>query len=196
MRRTIAAAVILGMGIVAMNTTGCTNSGADPVSQQAKTKTELIERGQYLVTIGGCNDCHTPKIMTEHGVDIDPTRMLSGHIKEEQIPAFDSKGVSKGILQANMNLTAWQGPWGISYAANITPDKESGIGNWTLEQFKMALRQGKSKGLAAARPLLPPMPWFNFAKMTDTDLEAMFAYLQSVPAVKNHVPAPQALAEQ
>ena len=164
MRRTIAAVAILSVSIITVYTTGCTNSGADIVIQQQKNKTELLERGQYLVTIGGCNDCHTPKMMTEHGVDIDPTRMLSGHIKEEKVPAFDVKGVSKGIVQANMNLTAWQGPWGTSFAANITPDKESGIGNWTLEQFKTALRKGKSKGLPATRPLLPPMPWFNFAK--------------------------------
>jgi hypothetical protein len=168
----------------------CTNTAEKTAEQKSETKGQLIKRGEYLVTIGGCNDCHTPKMMTDKGPALDPTRIMAGHIMEEVIPEFYPKASAQGIVQSNMNLTAWQGPWGTSFTANLTPDVESGIGNWTLDQFKIALRQGKSKGLPAARPLLPPMPWFNFINMPDEDVEAIFTYLQSLPPIKNFVPAP------
>ena len=85
-------------------------------------------------------------------------------------------------------MTAAAGPWGVSFAANLTPD-QSGIGTWTEEQFKKALTQGKFKGLDGARILLPPMPWFNFTELKDEDTKAIFAYLKSLPPVKNVVPA-------
>lgn len=190
MKTTIIA--LTGIVIAATAIASCMKSNSEPIEKQQEStenKTSQIKRGAYLITIGGCNDCHSPKVMTPNGPAADPQKLLSGHLQEEKVPAFDVKGVSKEILQTNMNLTAWQGPWGISFTANLTPDKETGIGNWTVEQFKRALREGKSKGLPAARPMLPPMPWFNYAHMTDEDLEAMFAYLQSLPAVHNQVPA-------
>lgn len=173
--------------------TGCTNNSktkAATGSTLTLSKDSLIKRGEYLVTIGGCNDCHTPKVFSEKGMGLDTKRILSGHPREEVLPEFFKDGVSKGIIQSNNGLTAWKGPWGISFAANITPDGESGIGNWTLEQFKTSLREGKAKGLPGSRMLLPPMPWFNFAVMSDTDIESVFEYLKSLPPVKNHVPAP------
>jgi hypothetical protein len=87
------------------------------------------------------------------------------------------------------HFTAAAGPWGVSFAANLTSD-ESGIGNWTEEQFFKAIREGKSKGMDNTRPLLPPMPWENFKNLTDDDLRAMFAYLKSTKPVRNVVPAP------
>lgn len=89
----------------------------------------------------------------------------------------------------NHHNTAAAGPWGVSYAANLTSD-ETGIGNWTLDQFRKALKEGKYKGLDGARMLLPPMPWPNFIRMTDADVEAIFVYLKSTKPVKNVVPAP------
>jgi hypothetical protein len=89
----------------------------------------------------------------------------------------------------NMGSTAAVGPWGTSFAANLTPD-DTGIGNWTEAQFVKCIREGKSKGLDGSRMLLPPMPWPGIAKMTDADLSAVFAYLQSIPPVKNAVPNP------
>lgn len=185
----ITTAITVGI-IVAI--VSCTNNTGNTAKEEEKKEThaQLVKRGQYLVTIGGCNDCHTPKTMTPQGVALDTTRILAGHIREEVLPTFYPKATSEGIVQSNMNLTAWQGPWGVSFTANLTPDKESGIGNWTLDQFKIALRQGKAKGLPGARPLLPPMPWFNFAEMPDEDVEAIFTYLQSIKPVKNFVPAP------
>jgi hypothetical protein len=93
-----------------------------------------------------------------------------------------------------MHNTAAVGPWGVSYAANLTSDP-TGIGNWTLDQFKKALREGKYKGLDGARMLLPPMPWPNFTKLSDADTEAIFAYLKSTTPVNNLVPSPSSLAE-
>jgi hypothetical protein len=86
-------------------------------------------------------------------------------------------------------LTMSVGPWGASFAANITPDA-TGIGSWTYEQFKIAMTQGKSKGIATARPLLPPMPWQNYVNMKDEDLRAVFAYLKSCKPIHNVIPQP------
>ena len=92
------------------------------------------------------------------------------------------------ILFSN-GLTAAVGPWGVSYAANLTPD-DTGIGNWKFEQFEIAIRKGKYKGIESNRPLLPPMPWQMISNMTDEDLKAVFTYLKSLPPVNNLVPAP------
>jgi len=86
------------------------------------------------------------------------------------------------------DLTAAAGPWGVSFAANITSD-QSGIGNWTEEGFIRAMREGKFKGIEGSRMLLPPMPWENFAKLTDEDIRAIYAYLKTTKPVYNVVPA-------
>ena len=88
----------------------------------------------------------------------------------------------------NPSVTAFIGPWGTSFAANLTPD-ESGIGTWTLENFKKAVREGKYRGVENSRPLMPPMPWQAFSSLSDKDVEAMFEYLRTIKPVKNIVPA-------
>ncbi len=157
----------------------------------ATTTADLVKQGEYLVLVGGCNDCHSPKIMSPQGPVPDPQRLLSGHPADEVLPALtDKKLVAPGQwVLFSPGLTASVGPWGTTFAANITPD-DTGIGNWTEAQFIKALREGKSKGLDGTRPILPPMPWPNIAKMKDEDLKAMFAYLKSLPPVKNVVPNP------
>ena len=147
---------------------------------------EAIARGKYLVTFGGCNDCHTPLRMTEKGPQPDGSRLLSGHPAGTQLPPPDLK--PGPWFAATAGMTAWAGPWGISYAANLTPDKDSGMGSWTEEMFLKSMRTGKHMG--AGRDLLPPMPWQGVAALTDNDLKAIFAYLRSIPAVANRVPAP------
>ena len=92
------------------------------------------------------------------------------------------------------DLTTAVGPWGVSFASNITSD-DTGIGNWSLEQFKISLTKGRFKGLENGRDLLPPMPWQNFANLTNEDLKAIYTYLQSTKPVKNVVPAPIPPAE-
>lgn len=164
---------------------------AQPNENKAESLQAKVKRGEYLVTASGCNDCHSPKIMTAMGPEPDPKRLLSGHDMNEKLPAVtDKKMIAPGQwMLFSSGLTAAVGPWGTSFAANLTPD-DTGIGAWDFNQFKKAIREGKSKGLDGTRPLLPPMPWFNVAKLTDDDLEAVFAYLKSIPPVKNSVPNP------
>ena len=82
--------------------------------------------------------------------------------------------------------TAFAGPWGISYSANLTPDKNTGLGIWTEDMFLKAMKTGKHMG--TSREIQPPMPWPWIGKATDEDLKAIFAYLQSIPPIVNHVP--------
>jgi Cytochrome c len=146
-----------------------------------------IAYGRHLVEVTGCGDCHTPKKMTNMGPVPDTTQMLSGHPASMPAPDVDRKEAEKKGLALTNDMTAWVGPWGISYAANLTPDS-TGIGNWSEAQFFRAMRQGKFKGLEGSRPLLPPMPWQDFALMNDEELKAIFAYLKSVKPVNNVVP--------
>ena len=85
-------------------------------------------------------------------------------------------------------MTAWAGPWGVSYTANLTSDPETGLGRWNADTFVKAIRNGRHEG--HGRELLPPMPARYYANLTDDDLKAVFAYLETVPAVKNRVPQP------
>ena len=149
----------------------------------------MVERGHYLVTIAGCNDCHSPKKMTPNGPVPDETRLLSGHPADEKLPEVPPNifGPDKWGAITNNNLTGWVGPWGISYTSNLTPDMETGTGVWNEELFIKILRTGKF--MAAGRDILPPMPWQEYAKLTDADLKAIFAYLKSLKPVKNQVPA-------
>ncbi|MGH7930527.1 MAG: c-type cytochrome [Candidatus Binatia bacterium] len=152
-----------------------------------------VERGKYLVTIGGCHDCHTPKMQGANGAPVlDEKRLLSGHPKKAPSPAWkpgDLQARGAGAITSPM-LTAWAGPWGVSFAINLTPDRETGIGEWSEEGFVRALRTGKHQGQPNGREILPPMPWENYKQMTDDDLKAVWAYLRSIPAVKNQVPFP------
>lgn len=151
---------------------------------------EKIKLGEHLVLTSACHDCHTPKKMTAKGQEFDFSRALSGHPANEPAPDVNRKEVEqKGLIVTN-TLTAWVGPWGVSYAANLTSDA-TGIGNWTEKQFFTAIREGKFKGLEKSRTLLPPMPWDMYKNMTDEELSAIFAYLKSTKPIKNVVPAPQ-----
>ena len=117
-----------------------------------------VARGKYLVTIAGCQDCHTPG--TFYGAP-DLARQLSG------------------------SELGWTGQWGTSYAANLTPDPSTGLGNYTEDDIVTAIRTGKKKSGA---PILPPMPWPNYAQFSDEDAYAVAAYLKSVPPVVHAVP--------
>jgi hypothetical protein len=161
-----------------------------PEEKPALSLKEMTERGKYLTTIGSCGDCHTPKIMTPEGPVFDTTRTLSGSPSDLKLPAIDETEITPGkwYLGAS-DLTAWIGPWGISYSANLTPDSATGTGTWTEELFIKILRSGKFMGVDAGRPIMPPMPWQTIRMMTDEDLKCVFAYLQSLPPIKNSVHA-------
>jgi mono/diheme cytochrome c family protein len=146
-----------------------------------------VKWGEHLVTIGGCNDCHTPKKMTPMGPQLDTSLALSGHPAQMPPPDVDRKEMEAKGLAVTQTLTAWVGPWGISYAANLTSDS-SGIGDWDENRFIYCIRQGKWEGLQGSRPLLPPMPWDMYRQMTDDELKAIFAYLKSTKPIKNNVP--------
>ena len=168
----------------------CNNTApASTASTTNTTPEDLVKRGEYLVTTMGCNDCHSPKRMGPNGPELIPELLLSGHHAETPIPKADLTSVKNGYLVMSPDLTAAYGPWGTSYAANLTSDS-TGIGLWTETQFATALKKGKAKGLDSNRMLLPPMPWTNFVNIKDEDLKAMFAYLKATKAVKNVVPPP------
>ncbi len=150
-----------------------------------------MKRGAYLIVSMGCDDCHSPKIMTDQGPVLDAEHRLSGYPAERPLPAVSKEGIKAGWILMVGDLTAAVGPWGVSYAANITPDPKTGIGNWTEEQFQRALREGKAKGLEKSRMLLPPMPWQNFRNLSDHDISAMYHYLKSIKPVENIVPEPK-----
>ncbi|HOZ40889.1 MAG TPA: c-type cytochrome [Flavobacteriales bacterium] len=187
----LVASALLVAGIV-IASSSCSDHG--PVATEADTavltgpgEAALVERGKYLVEIMGCHDCHSPKQMGPNGPYLDPERILSGYPADRPLPPQPVSHEGWALL--NMDLTAAVGPWGTTFAANITSD-ESGIGNWTEEQFERALKKGLYKGSEGSRPLLPPMPWQNYVNMSKEDVSAVFAYLKSTKPVANVVPAP------
>ncbi len=175
-------------GAAALLLASCSGPAEQAPAPEIPTVQEITARGKYLVNSMGCHDCHSPKLMGPKGPYPDPDRLLSGHPADEPLPPLDPKA-NPGWANLTMGLTAAHGPWGISFAANLTSDA-TGIGDWTEEQFKRALKQGLYKGIEGSRPLLPPMPWQNFAEVTDEDIHAIFTYLKSTKPVANVVPAP------
>ena len=146
-----------------------------------------VERGTYLVSMMGCNDCHTPWKMGPKGPEPDMTRALTGHPQEVVLPPAPPAS-GPWIWHGAATNTAFAGPWGVSFTANLTPDKETGLGSWTEEMFIATMRTARHQG--KGRPILPPMPVKMIGKATDEDLKSIFAYLQSLAPVKNKVPAP------
>jgi hypothetical protein len=148
--------------------TSCSNSSQKSVENNSAVNTlsseYIITRGEYLVTIMGCNDCHSPKKMGPNGPEMIPELLMSGYPSDRPIVKFNDPLLKEGFGMFYPDLTAAAGPWGVSFAANLTPD-QSGIGTWTEEQFKRALTEGKFKGIEGARMLLPPMPWFNYTSI-------------------------------
>lgn len=157
-------------------------------AQTVETEESPIKRGEMLVNAVGCHDCHSPKKMTDKGPIFDPDRLLSGHPANEALGAYDLE-TAKAYVLFSPGLTAAIGPWGTSFAANLTPD-DTGIGSWTETQFLTAIKHGKYKGMENSRPLLPPMPWQTISHLPESDLKAMFAYLKTIKPVQNIVPAP------
>ena len=185
-----------GLLLIGAYIISCKPQGTDPVamgdvaSVPVMTKEDSIKRGEYLSHIMGCNDCHTPKVMTEKGPALDMNRLLSGHPADEPLPAITDKkmiGPGQWVL-FNLGQTSATGPWGTSFSANLTPD-DTGLGAWTFENFEQAIRNGKFKGIDGSRMIMPPMPWQNYAAINDEDLANLWMYLKSIKPVKNVVPA-------
>jgi hypothetical protein len=170
--------------IVAVVTTAALGQEGKPRSAQRTP----VERGAYLVKAMGCNDCHTPWQMGENGPEPDWSRALTGHPESLVMPPPPELPEGPWLWIGGATNTAFAGPWGVSFSANLTPDPETGTGNWTEKQFVETLRTGRHLGIG--RPILPPMPWPMIGSLDDEDLKAIFAYLQSLPPVKNKVPQP------
>lgn len=169
----------------------CNEKKSKEVTVDEETvKTEsMTQRGEYLVNTLGCTDCHTPKKMTDQGPVHDMDKYLMGFDASQSLPPIpENVPIGPWVLFSG-DLTAAVGPWGTSYAGNLTPH-ETGIGNWSLEQFKKALREAKFKGLDDSRPIMPPMPK-HYAYLTDEDITAIFEYLKTIKPIDNVVPAYQ-----
>jgi hypothetical protein len=145
-----------------------------------------VKRGAYLVSIMGCHDCHTPFKMGPKGPEPDMTLALSGH--PEAMGALKPAPADKGpwVWSGAGTNTAYSGPWGVSYAMNLTPDENTGLGIWTEEMFVGAIRTGRHMG--TSRPIQPPMPWPVYRNATDEDLKAIYAYLRTIKPIKNRIP--------
>jgi mono/diheme cytochrome c family protein len=157
------------------------------VPATAQTTAEKIARGQYIVSTAGCHDCHTPWTMGPNGPAPDMTRALSGHPQDFKVP-LPPRLEAPWIAASAATNTAWAGPWGVSFTANLTPDPETGLGKWTQRNFVETIRTGRHMG--RGREVLPPMPILVYNNFTDEDLAAIFSYLQSIPAIRNRVPEP------
>jgi mono/diheme cytochrome c family protein len=153
-----------------------------------------VKRGGYLVNGMGCGDCHTPLKMGPAGPEPDKTRLLSGHPESLVMPPAPKLPEGPWLYSAAATFTAWAGPWGVSFTANLTPDRKTGLGDWTAQTFVDTIRSGRV--MAKGRQLLPPMPYPSLRNLTDADLRAIFAYLHSLPAIANRVPEPVPPATQ
>jgi mono/diheme cytochrome c family protein len=134
----------------------------------AKTQAaDDVARGKYLVSVAGCNDCHTPGYFFGKP---DESRYLGGSEVGFEIPGL-----------------------GVFHGPNLTPDKETGLGGWTDAQIVTALTTGKRPD---GRELAPIMPWHAFANFTKEDVNSIVAFLRTLPPISNKVPGPFSSAEQ
>ncbi|MDT3687965.1 MAG: c-type cytochrome [Pseudorhodoplanes sp.] len=120
-----------------------------------------IKRGEYLVTLGGCNDCHTPGYFFGKP---EMARFLGGSEVGFEIPGL-----------------------GVFYGPNLTPDPDTGLGKWSADEIVTAITKGRRPD---GRTLSPVMPWHAFAKLSRQDAYAIVAFLKSLPPVTNKVPGP------
>lgn len=154
----------------------------------ASPDADKVARGKYLVSTSGCHDCHTPFRLGPDGPEPDMSRMLSGHPEDLVMPPAPKLPKGPWLVTMSATNTAWAGPWGVSFTANLTPDPETGLGRWKLRNFVDTIRSGRHMG--RGRAILPPMPIAVYRNFTDEDLEAIFSYLRTIPAIENRVPEP------
>ena len=164
-----------------------TEAPAEPAKQSFGGFESQVKWGEHLVIIGGCNDCHTPKKMGPNGPEDDMSLMLSGHPAQMPPANFDRMEAAKKGLIVTQTFTAWTGPWGTTFAVNLTSDS-TGIGGWKEEQFLKALKEKKWMGLENTRPLMPPMSMMPATLMSNDELKAIFAYLKTTAPIKNVSP--------
>ena len=191
--RTTTAVMVVAMAAFSGAMLRAIGSGEQGSAISAEQKKARVERGTYLVGMMGCNDCHTPWKLGPQGPEPDMTRALTGHPQDMVMPP-PPPASGPWIWHGGATNTAFAGPWGVSFTANLTPDKETGLGTWTEEMFIATMRTARHQG--KGRPILPPMPVKMIGRANDEDLKSIFAYLQSLAPVKNKVPAPIEPAEE
>jgi mono/diheme cytochrome c family protein len=189
MKKNIPALVLLLLGATIYYS--CQNASSLPATASGVVDNDsLIKRGSYLVTAMGCNDCHTAKRMGPNGPELDTNHLLSGFTATDPLPKLPvDTAITNHYVLASFAFTSFVGPWGTSFAANLTSDP-TGLGGWTLERFKKALQEGQYHGIDGTRKILPPMPLTAFKDLNDDDFKALYTYLQATKPVKNLVPKP------
>ena len=162
---------------------------AVPVARAADSRApEKVVRGKYLVSTSGCHDCHTPFKLGPNGAEPDMARALSGHPQALVMPPAPQLPPGPWLVTTAATNTAFAGPWGVSFTANLTPDADTGLGQWSLKNFMDTIRTGRHLG--RGRAVLPPMPVPVYNNFTDDDLEAVYSYLRTIPPISNRVPEP------
>jgi hypothetical protein len=196
MRRVLAVTLLaLGIGAPGVSSAQPAGAAAPPAPVALKPvragkappnpySKKLVERGRMLVWSGGCNDCHTPRVFNpEIGMpSFDWSRLLSGH--PEGAPEPEGELGPGDALLIGSTFTCFKLPFGTTYAVNLTPDIDTGTGSWTEKMFVDIFRKGRHLG-GDSRPVYPPMPWDWYRAMPDQDLKAIFAYLRSIPPLRN-----------
>lgn len=151
---------------------------ASSVGASNQYQSDTIEHGKYIATIAGCTDCHTP-LKPEYQ---DPTKLNFDQLK---VLSFNGAAAADETRLLAGGRAFDLGPIGILLTRNITPDEETGLGSWTDEQIKLAVKTGVDKN---GKVLFPVMPYHVYNGMADADVDAVVAYLRSVNAVNNPVP--------
>ena len=153
-----------------------------------ESQSDMVQRGKYLVdTVGACGHCHTPRAGAEYNMDM----YLAGHPANAPYPRYNFSMMQQGIfVLTSPQMSAFSGPFGTSFASNLTSDKETGLGEWTEKMFIDAMRTGYHQGDMSNRKIFPPMPTKHYAQMNDEDLKAIWAYLRTIKPVKNEVSPP------
>ncbi|GJM15882.1 MAG: hypothetical protein DHS20C13_12090 [Thermodesulfobacteriota bacterium] len=166
------------------------------MEKKSEYKETQVKRGEQLVNEGRCNDCHTPAVQTPEGLQPDSKRKLSGHPSDSKIPEVPNADVDSQEWMnfvSSLDSTIWAGEWGLSFSANLTPDPKTGIGKWNEEIFIEIMRTGRHIDLN--RDIKPPMPWQDYSKLSDEDLNAIFIYLATLKPINNAVPKPVPLSK-
>ena len=174
-------------------TTLVVSASSPAATPENPTADVSVARGEYLVNAMGCHDCHTPMAMTAEGPKPDMTRALTGHPSAMVMPPAPKLPPGPWLWMGAATNTSFAGPWGVSHSANLTPDKDTGLGTWTVDQFIATMKTGRRLG--KGRQLLPPMPYQALGGLTDDDIRSLFVYLQSLKPVSNKVPQPVEPAE-
>ena len=173
---TFCAAVFLVSAVIALNI------------NSVESQSDMVQRGKYLVDgVGACGHCHTPRAGAEYNMDM----YLAGHPANAPYPRYNFSMMQQGIfILTSPQMSAFSGPFGTSFASNLTPDNETGLGEWTEKMFIDAMRTGHHQGDMNNRQIFPPMPTKHYGQMNDEDLKAIWAYLRTITPVKNEVSPP------